>query len=331
MASTKQEVGSIGAPPLWQRASETASDFLRQMLRQPIAMVGMIVVLIYLLLALIGPAISPYPFDESLEDPNNCITRSSGAVACAALREAPPSEMNLLGTDRNGRDVFSRILYGARETIGLPTAATLLSVTLGAILGLATGYIGGWFDEFVSRAMDSLLAIPALVLALVALTTIVPIIEEADNLLTRTIGATNIALIIVIVLLYTPIVTRIVRSATLSLRDRGYVEAARLRGESTPYILFREILPGVLPALVVEASLRFSYAIFLVASLGFLGLGAQPPSPEWGRMVLDARSNYAAAPWALWAPVFAIATLIISVNLFSDGLRRIFRRELERN
>ena len=118
-----------------------------------------------------------------------------------------------------------------------------------------------------------------------------------------------------------------VRSATLNIRDSGYIEAAKLRGESTAFILFREILPGVLPALVVEGSLRFSYAIFLTASLGFLGLGVQPPSPDWGRMVNDARDSFSQTPWALWAPAGAIALLIIGVNLLSDGLRRIFRYE----
>jgi peptide/nickel transport system permease protein len=129
------------------------------------------------------------------------------------------------------------------------------------------------------------------------------------------------------VLLYTPIVARVVRSATLNLRAAGYIEAARLRGERTPYILFREILPGVLPALAVEAALRFSYAIFLTASLGFLGLGVQPPSPDWGRMVNEARGFFAQAPWALWFPAGAIALLVIGVNLLSDGLRRVLRRE----
>jgi peptide/nickel transport system permease protein len=204
------------------------------------------------------------------------------------------------------------VLYGAGEIIGLAGFASLLSVALGTSVGLAIGYYGGWVDEIISRALDSLLSIPALVLAMVML---------------AMIGPSPSGIIIVIVLLYVPIVTRVIRSATLNIRSTGYVEAARLRGESTVYILFREILPGVLPALVVEAALRFSYAIFLTASLGFLGLGVQPPSPDWGRMVNEARSDFVRAPWALWYPVAAISTLIIGVNLLSDGLRRIFRSE----
>ena len=167
--------------------------------------------------------------------------------------------------------------------------------------------------------------IALLVLALVMLTTIVPAMNNLDNPLIDRLDPTNISITLVIVLLYMPIVTRVIRSATLNVRDSGYVEAAKLRDESTAWIMFREILPSVLPALVVEASLRLSYAIFLVASLGFLGLGVQPPSPEWGRMVLDARSQLQIAPWSLWYPALAIALLIISVNLMSDGLRRVFR------
>lgn len=222
--------------------------------------------------------------------------------------------------------MFSRLLAGARFTIGLPLVATLLAVTLGTLLGLLLGYVGGLLDEIVSRLIDILLSIPAIILALVSLSTIVPALSASDNVLVNTVGATNLALVVVIVLLYTPIVTRVIRASTLSVRDRGYVEVARLRGESVGYILLREIFPTVVPALAVEASLRFSYAIFLVASLGFLGLGAQPPMSEWGRMVLDARDTYVSAPWALWFPVGAIAVLVISTNLMADGLQRMYQR-----
>ncbi len=291
-------------------------NFFRQMAQRPLAFAGMLIVFVYIGLAILGPTVAPYEFDDILR-----------AEDRRALKNIAPSAEYPFGTDNVGRDVYSRVLWGARDTIGLPAVATAVAVFIGTCFGLATGYFGGLFDEIVSRTLDSLLAIPALVLALVMLTTIVPLLNESNNPLIRRVGPTNISIIIVIVLLYVPIVTRVIRSATLGLRDRGYVEAAKLRGESTLYILFREIFPGVLPALVVEASLRLSYAIFLVASLGFLGLGVQPPSPEWGRMVLDARSQIAVAPWALWFPVVAIAVFIISINLMSDGLRRVFRYE----
>ncbi|MFN8528167.1 MAG: ABC transporter permease [Anaerolineae bacterium] len=269
---------------------------LRQLTRRPQSLIGMILVILFILLAIFGPAIAPHRFDEIIR----------GAARLAPTAQYP------LGTDTLGRDVFSRVLWGAREIIVLPTLTTMLSVMFGTAIGLLIGYYGGLLDNVISRIMDSLLAIPALVLALVML---------------GTIGPSPIGIIVVIVLLYTPIVARVVRSATLNVRSAGYIEAARLRGETIAFILFREILPGVLPALIVEAALRFSYAIFLTASLGFLGLGVQPPSPDWGRMVNEARSSFAQTPWALWAPSGAIALLIIGVNLLSDGLRRIFRYE----
>jgi len=316
MSTSNKAMESFGTPSVFAQTTNATISFFKQMAQRPVAFISMLIVLAYLVVAFVGPSIAPFEYDDILRGEDR-----------RALRGLEPSSDYIFGTDRNGQDVFSRVLWGARETIGLPFVATILAVAFGTVIGLATGYIGGWFDEVISRALDSLLAIPALILALVMITTIVPVLDELDSPFIRSIGATNISLIVVIVLLYIPIVTRVIRSATLNVRESGYVEAAKLRGESIFYILFREIFPSVLPALVVEASLRLSYAIFLVASLGFLGLGVQPPSPEWGRMVLDARSDYATTPWALWYPVLAIAILIISINLMSDGLRKIFRYE----
>lgn len=318
MVSNTARVGET--PPAFWR-------FLVQLRRQPIAFVATVIVLVYVFLGVFGGMIAPHGYETVQDDPDRCLTRPDGSMRCAALQNAAPSTDYRFGTDRNGRDVFSRILHGARVTIGLPIVATLLAVAVGALLGLLAGYLGGWVDELLSRAFDALLAIPALVLALVMLSTIVPALQMSDNPFVKAIGAVNIALVQVIVLLYTPIVARVVRSVTLTARDKGYVEIARLRGERVLYILLNEILPSVLPALAVEGALRFSYAIFLVASLGFLGLGAQPPVPEWGRMVLDARATSAVAPWALWFPVGAIAVLIISVNLMADGLQRTLRND----
>ncbi|MDQ7023964.1 MAG: ABC transporter permease [Anaerolineae bacterium] len=317
------QVESSETPPSPMRNEHGFINFIRQIAQRPVALVSMVIVLIFILLAVIGPAVAPYEFDA--------IQRGEDR---RALRNTPPSTTYIMGTDSRGRDIFSRLLWGARDTIGLPAVASLLAVSIGALIGLSTGYVGGWYDETVSRLMDSLLAIPALVLALVMITTIVPILSNTEVLglvqLVDFFGANNISLTVVIVLLYVPIVARVVRSATLNVRDLGYIEAAKLRGESLLYILFSEIFPSVLPSLVVEGSLRLSYAIFLVASLGFLGLGVQPPSPEWGRMVLDARNFMTEAPWTMWFPVLAIASLIISINLMSDGMRRVLRNEIGR-
>jgi peptide/nickel transport system permease protein len=288
------------AKPSLSRAAPRPGVSLRAVVQgltgRPLPLLGTVVVAFFLLIAAVGPLIAPYDYAEMIR---------------GAARQ-PPSAEYLFGTDHLGRDVFSRVVYGTREIITIPLISTAISVLLGASLGLLLGYVGGWLDEIAARLLDSLLSIPALVLALVML---------------GTLGPSPVGIIIVIVLLYTPIVARVVRSATLALRSAGYVEAARLRGEGLGYILFRELLPGVLPALAVEAALRFSYAIFLQASLGFLGLGVQPPSPDWGRMVNEARGTYAQVPWALWFPSGAIAALVIGVNLLSDGLRRVFRRE----
>jgi peptide/nickel transport system permease protein len=294
MSANQNSVESAATPRLF--SGRAVGRFLAQLARRPLSLMGMLIFVGFIFLAIFGPTIAPHSFDELIR---------------GSQRQAPSAEFPF-GTDRLGRDVFSRVLWGAREIIIIPGVATVTAVILGTILGLTLGYYGGWLDEIVSRALDSLLAIPALVLALVML---------------GTIGPSNIGIIIVIVLLYVPIVTRVIRSAALNIRASGYIEAAKLRGESTSYILFREILPGVLPALAVEGALRFSYAIFLTASLGFLGLGVQPPSPDWGRMVAEARPNFARTPWELWFPAAAIAVLVIGVNLMADGLRRIFRYE----
>ncbi len=296
MATTTPSNTSLNQKNGIQQALLAFVSMLRRLASRPLSLLGLIIVVVFILMAIFGSVIAPYKYDELIK---------------GAARQAP-SAAYLFGTDKLGRDVFSRVLWGAREVITIPGIATTIAVAIGAVIGMATAYFGGWIDEIISRLLDSLLAIPALLLALVML---------------GVIGPSPIGIVIVIVLLYVPIVTRVIRSATLNIRSSGFIEAAKLRGEANWYILFREILPSVLPALTVEAALRFSYAIFLTASLGFLGLGVQPPSPDWGRMVNEAREGYARTPWALWYPAAAIAVLVIGVNLLADGLRRIFRYE----
>jgi peptide/nickel transport system permease protein len=296
MSTTHPPVEPLPRPSIFTQFGAALLNAFRRLAQRPLSLIGLLVVLLFLLLAIFGPMLAPYEFDTIIR---------------GASRQ-PPSPQHWFGTDSLGRDVFSRVLWGAREIILIPGLATAIAVFLGTCLGLFLGYYGGWIDEVISRGLDSLLAIPALLLAMVML---------------GTIGPSPVGIVIVIVLLYLPIVARVIRSATLNVRSAGFIEAARLRGEPTAYILFREILPSVLPALAVEAALRFSYAIFLTASLGFLGLGVQPPSPDWGRMVNEARDGYARTPWALWFPAGAIAVLVIGVNLMADGLRRIFRYE----
>jgi len=263
----------------------------RALFGRPASAAGTLIVLLFALMAIFGPLVAPYGATEQI----------------ASAARQPPSAAHLFGTDRLGRDVFSRVVLGARDIFALAGLGTLTAVAAGTLVGLASGYRGGWVDELTFRAFDGLLAIPALLLAL---------------LLLGTVGPSRESVLLVILIVYTPIVARVVRSVVLGVKTRGFVEAARVRGERAGYVLFREILPSVLPALAVEAALRFSYAIFLVSSLGFLGVGVQPPSPDWGLMVSEARNYVTLTPWALYFPVGAIATLVIGVNLMADGLRR---------
>ena len=256
--------------------------------------VGASLVLLFLILAVVGPWIAPYGENEQI---------------FTAARQ-PPSSEHWFGVDRLGRDVFSRVLLGTRDIFALAGLGTLLAVLSGTTVGLFSGYLGGWLDEGIMRLFDSLLAMPALLLAL---------------LLLGTIGQSRQGILVVIVVVYTPIVARVVRSVVLAVKNKGFVDAARTQGEPIPAILVREILPSVLPALAVEAALRFSYAIFLVASLGFLGVGVQPPEPDWGLMVSEARANVTQTPWALYFPAAAIALLVIGVNLMADGFKRVLQ------
>lgn len=269
---------------------------LRLLFSRPASAIGATVVIVFLILALFGPLIAPYGANEQI---------------AADARQAPSLE-HLFGTDRLGRDVFSRVILGARDILTLAGLGTLLSLISGTLFGLFSGYLGGLFDEGLMRIFDSLLAMPALLLAL---------------LLVGTVGSSRGTVLIVIVVVYTPIVARVVRSVVLPTKTLGYVEAARTQGETTSAVLYRDIFPAVVPALTVEAALRFSYAIFLVASLGFLGVGAQPPAPDWGLMVSEARHNVSQTPWAMFFPAAAIAILVIGVNLMADGLKRVLQEK----
>ena len=244
-------------------------------------------------MALIGPLAAPYDF----------------AAQFSAERLQEPSLRHLMGTDNFGRDVFSRVLWGTRGVFFLGGAGTLFAAVIGTSLGLLAGYVGRLWDEAIMRVLDVLLAFPALLLAMVLL---------------ATSGPSNLNLILVLTVVYIPMFARITRSMVLDLRTRGFIEAARLRGETRRYLLFSEILPNAVPPLLVEASIRFAYSIFLVASLGFLGLGVQPPSPDWGRQVNEARPFFDSAPWMLLFPAAAISFLVVGTGLMADGLRHVF-------
>lgn len=260
--------------------------------RNTLTVIGFVIVTIFLLMALVGPLVVPYSFsDQNIEQ-----------------RLQPPSEDHIFGTDEFGRDVFSRIIVGSRNVCIVAGSGAALAVFLGLLLGLIAGYWGGVLDNVIMRLMEVMMAIPGLLLAMLVL---------------FSLGSSFYSVILVVGFMYIPVVTRVVRSVVLDIKTRAFVEAAKLRGESIRYILMREILPNVLPHLAVEASMRFVYAIFMVASLGFLGLGVQPPAPDWGFMVSEARPFYNVAPWVIFFPAASIAILVVGVSFVSDGLRRI--------
>ena len=187
-----------------------------------------------------------------------------------------------------------------------------MGIFLGTIIGITSGYLGGWFDQIAMRCMDFLLSFPSLLLALLLITIG----------LQRTALDESWLIIAVIGIAFTPNNSRVIRSAALTIKPLEFVQNARLRGEPLYHIVLREILPNIIPVIGVEASLRLSFALLLTASLGFLGLGVQPPTPDWGLMVNESRSHLALAPWASLAPAFAMGILVIGVNLFSDGIRQ---------
>ncbi len=264
----------------------------RRIKRYPATLVGSVIVGFFLLMAFIGPLVAPYGYAEQE----------------ISKRLKPPSREHLLGTDQFGRDVLSRVLVGSRDVYLVAGSGALLAVAFGLTVGLIAGYFGGVIDEILMRLIDVLLAIPPLLLAMIVL---------------FSLGGSRLNVIFVVGFLYIPMVSRVVRSVVLDVKTRQFVEAAKLRGESSVYIMFREILPSVLPPLAVEASMRFSYSIFLVASLGFLGLGVQPPSPDWGLMVGEARNYFGQAQWALLGPAGAVILLVVGLAFMSDGLRRM--------
>ena len=284
----KEVLGPEGGSP----RPKTWRLYWRRLRKRPAALVGTIVFCFFLFLAVFGPWVAPYDYQAQN----------------AKLRIDAPTVSHPFGTDQFGRDIFSRIVVGTRNIFLIGGFGTLVAVVIGTAIGLASGYMGGAGDEVIMRLLDVLLSFPSLLLAMVLL---------------AAVGPSNLNIVLVVAILYIPMVARVVRSMVLDLKNKEFVEAARVRGEKRSYILFREILPNSLPPLLVEASMRFSYSIFLVASLGYLGLGVQPPSPDWGLQINEARNFFQIAPWVLLFPACTIAVLVISTNLMSDGLRQV--------
>ena len=262
--------------------------------------------LFWVLCALFGPLL--VPFDPLAVDVINSI--------------APPDGMHWFGTDQLGRDVFSRVITGSRDILLVAPLATLISTVIGTALGLTMGYFGGLIDDILSRLVDAFLALPTVIIALLTLVAL----RSSDNVVMQLLAQSSSASVILVIgFTFAPIIARTVRASVLSERDLDYVAAAQLRRESSFYILFAEILPNVLPPILVETTIRLGYAIFTVATLSFIGFGIQPPSPDWG---LSVSENYGLIGGGFWWTVLfdglAIASLVVAVNLIADGMQGAF-------
>jgi peptide/nickel transport system permease protein len=280
------------APARSSERSQARRETVMLLLKRPAFVIGNLVLLGWIVTAVLGERITPY-------DPFNSF--SAG--------HEPPSPTHLMGTDRLGRDVLSRVMVGSRDVLIVAPLAAMLGVVAGTLLGLVMGYYKGIIDDVLSRLVEAFLALPVILVALLTLVVL---------------GTSPIVVICVVGILFTPIVARTVRSAVLSERQLDYVTAAKLRGESGPFILSREIFPNVLAPTVVEMTVRFGYAIFTVATLSFLGVGLQPPSPDWGLTVSQEYPNMISGVW--WPtlfPALAIASTVIAVNLIADSLQSV--------
>jgi peptide/nickel transport system permease protein len=264
--------------------------------------VGLSLIVIHLTIAFIGSWLAPY---------------SATGFHLEHQLEAPSSQF-WLGTDQFGRDILSRLMNGAGSIIAISLAGTLLGLALGTSIGLISAYAGGTLDDLIMRVMDGLMSFPTLLLALLVLTMAPP----PEEWLPSWLAWNGLNVVLTIAIVFMPWVARVIRSATLPLKSAEFVQNARLRGEGTLYMIFVEILPNIIPVLVVEVSVRLSYAILLASSVGFLGLGIQPPSPDWGLMISEGRMFLVNAPWVALAPAVAISSLVVGVNLFSDGMRQ---------
>lgn len=260
--------------------------------------IGAIILIIHILIALLGWVWTPYDY-----------------VSRVGIPLSGMSWEHPFGVDQNARDIFSRVLYGGHIVILLAVSGTLVGVVVGAAIGLSSGYLGGWFDEISMRIFDAFNSIPFLVLALLASAVAGPVASGSPLLL---VG--------VVALVYAPRVGRIARSAAQAVATQDYVLVARLRRERVYDVVRREILPNCSGPLLVEFALRAGYAPVLIGSLGFLGFGVRAPLPEWGRMIAENRNLIYTVPEALLAPGIALATLVVGLNLFTDGIARIIGR-----
>ncbi|TSD90457.1 ABC transporter permease [Mycobacterium sp. KBS0706] len=281
----------VPASPMQARAQQLWLKLLR-LVGNPPALLGLVILLVILVMAVFAPLIATH--DIYAQD--------------LAIRLQPPSAAHILGTDELGRDVFSRIVFGARITLYIAVLTALIVAPIGLLIGTTSGYLGGWVDIVLMRVVDIFLAFPSLVLALAFVAALGPGIQNA---------------IIAISLAAWPPIARLARAETLSIRSSDYIAAVRLQGASSLRIILSHVVPMCLPSVVVRITLNMAAIILTAAGLGFLGLGAQPPSPEWGAMLSSGREFVLTSWWIAAIPGCAILLTSLAFNLFGDGLRDI--------
>lgn len=257
-----------------------------------LALVGLGIVIFFIAIAIFAPVIAPYSFDKQ-----NLVNRF-----------LPPSSDHWFGTDDFGRDIFSRVVYGARISLWVGFFSVLGSVIFGTLLGIIAGYYGRWVDGIISRIFDIMLAFPSILLAIAVVAILGPSLQNA---------------LIAIAVINIPNFGRLVRSKVLSVKQEEYIMAAKAVGMKDSRILFRHILPNSISPVIVQATLAIATAIIEAAALGFLGMGAQPPTPEWGKMLSDSKNYIMQAPWTLFFPGIAIMLTVLGFNLMGDGLRDV--------
>ena len=264
---------------------------ISELVRSKGATIGVAIILLWVLIAIAAPIISPYSPTEMPGD-----------------RLESPSREHWLGTDHLGRDVMSRLFWGTRVVLLLAPISVLLGILMAAPLGLTSGYVGGVVDMLIMRGSDIIMSFPTLLIYILIITSI---------------GPSALIVVVSVAIGNIPTITRIVRSLVLDERTRDYVNAARLRGERRRYILLREILPNVSGPLIADTTIRIGYAIMAIGSLGFLGLGVPPPTPDWGGMINEGRAWIFVMPWVVLAPAAALSSVVIALNLLADGIREI--------
>ena len=281
--------GVLGAAPRPRETSGVCA-FWRRFVRARLAWVGLVIIVAFALMAIFAPSLAPY-------DPNK--------QSLTQLLQ-PPNAQHWLGTDELGRDILSRILYGARVSLSVGIISVGIALVIGVVLGLISGYFGGWTDTLIGRGTDALLAFPALVLALAITSALGPSLTNAM----LAIGVVGI-----------PIYVRLTRGQVLALKEREFVEGARVAGASSPRIIFRHILPNVTSPIIVQASLGVAFAVLAEAGLSFLGLGVQPPTASWGSMINTGKNYLEMDPWVAIVPGIAIFLTVLGFNFLGDGIR----------